>query len=281
MSEIPPRSPAGGPPEHPARTADAATRVFVEHRELLFSIVYNLLGSVADTEDVLQETWLSWAPRNQAPGGEPIDNPRGYLVRVAVNQALARQAAIKRQRETYLGPWLPEPLVTSGDAAERAERIESVSIALLVVLGNSVPPGARGVRVARGVWLRPRRDRRHPRPQPGGDPPARPPPGNTDGASGAEVTFWADGGGKLPRAALRPVHGRDNVARVFIGLAARPPEGLDRPAEPADLVGRGGRDPRRRAAVLDRRTERPGPARGLPHRPRRAGVGRQVRPARQ
>jgi RNA polymerase sigma factor (sigma-70 family) len=149
MSGTPPRSPSGGPPE----LAGSATQVFVEHRELLFAIVYNLLGSVADTEDVLQETWLSWAGRNQDPRAEPIDNPRGYLVRIAVNQTLARQAAIKRQRETYVGPWLPEPLLTSDseDAVEAAMRAETVSIALLVVL-ETLSPLERAVFVLHEVF---------------------------------------------------------------------------------------------------------------------------------
>lgn len=99
-------------PEHEA-TADASTETFATHRELLFSIVYSMLGSVADTDDVLQETWMVWAPRNEDPEAEPIADPRGYLVRIAVNRALARQAAIRRRRETYIGPWLPEPLATS------------------------------------------------------------------------------------------------------------------------------------------------------------------------
>src|ERR687888_836692 len=117
------------PPESLGATAAAtATQVFLAHRELLFSIVYNMLGSVADTEDVLQETWLAWASRAQAPNAEPIDNPRAYLVRIAVHQALARQAAIRRRRETYVGPWLPEPLVAPltdtagpGEAADAAD----------------------------------------------------------------------------------------------------------------------------------------------------------------
>ena len=77
---------------------DEATGVFVDHRELLFGVVYNMLGSVADTEDVLQETWLSWTARG---GGAPlagVDNPRAYLVRVAVNHALRRRAVISRRR---------------------------------------------------------------------------------------------------------------------------------------------------------------------------------------
>src|SRR3954471_13773294 len=92
------------------QVTDEATQVFVGHRELLFSVVYNLLGSVADTEDVLQETWVSWSRRQAQPS--PVDNPRAYLVRIAVNEALARQASITRRRESYVGPWLPEPVLT-------------------------------------------------------------------------------------------------------------------------------------------------------------------------
>lgn len=123
------------------------TDVFTAHRELLFSIVYNMLGTVADTEDVLQETWLSWTARNEVQDAEPIANPRGYLVRVAVNQALARRVAISRRRETYVGPWLPEPLVerfaelddATGDAADAAVRSEALSMAVLVVLETLSP----------------------------------------------------------------------------------------------------------------------------------------------
>jgi RNA polymerase sigma factor (sigma-70 family) len=132
-----------------ASAAAPATQVFLDHRELLFSIVYSMLGSVADTEDVLQETWLAWAPRTNAPRAAPIDNPRAYLVRIAVRQSLARQAAIRRRRETYVGPWLPEPLVApladtafasdAGDAADGAVRAEAVSMALLVVLETLTP----------------------------------------------------------------------------------------------------------------------------------------------
>src|SRR5262245_18075042 len=130
----------------PGTEADAATRAFVEHRELLFSIVYNLLGSVADAEDVLQETWLAWEARAGAPQGAGIEHPRAYLVRVAVHQALARQETIRRRRETYVGLWLPEPLATTpaddaetADAADTGVRAETVSVALLVVLETLTP----------------------------------------------------------------------------------------------------------------------------------------------
>ncbi|MBN6056838.1 RNA polymerase sigma factor SigJ [Nonomuraea sp. RK-328] len=131
------------PAAHPA---EEATRIFLDHRELLFSIVYAMLGGVADTEDVLQETWLAWAARWNSAGAGPIAGPRAYLVRVAVNAALARRAAVSRRRETYPGPWLPEPVIgdtpagTAGeDAAEPALRAEAVSMALMVVLETLAP----------------------------------------------------------------------------------------------------------------------------------------------
>ncbi|MFJ3671275.1 RNA polymerase sigma factor SigJ [Streptomyces sp. NPDC090106] len=146
--------------DHAASSVEASTEVFVGYRELLFSIVYNLLGSVADTEDVLQETWLSWSAKVSRSGSTEIDNPRAYLVRIAVNHALARKAALKRRRETYVGPWLPEPLVTRGtggtessaaDAAQGALRTESVSMALMVVL-ETLSPLERAVFVLHDVF---------------------------------------------------------------------------------------------------------------------------------
>ncbi|MFF7451865.1 MULTISPECIES: RNA polymerase sigma factor SigJ [unclassified Streptomyces] len=141
-----------------ADAIEASTEVFVGYRELLFSIVYNLLGTVADTDDVLQETWLSWSAKKLRAPHEEIDNPRAYLVRIAVNHALARKAVIKRRRETYVGPWLPEPLVTGGDeepaAAEPAHRAlqsESVSMALMVVL-ETLSPLERAVFVLHDVF---------------------------------------------------------------------------------------------------------------------------------
>ncbi|NED95530.1 sigma-70 family RNA polymerase sigma factor [Phytoactinopolyspora alkaliphila] len=114
---------------------DAATRDLAEHRELLFSIGYNILGTVADTEDVLQETWLSWAGADRAS----VDNVRAYLVRITVNEAMSRLRRMRRMRETYVGPWLPEPLISAGDASDEAVRTESVSIALMVVLETLTP----------------------------------------------------------------------------------------------------------------------------------------------
>lgn len=146
-------------PGSPADTpADEATQVFLGHRELLFSVVYNLLGSVADTEDVLQETWLSWARRTDRPASGEIENPRAYLVRIAVNHALAKQVGMSRRRETYVGTWLPEPLVAETElgygaveGADRVFRTESLSMALLVVL-ETLSPLERAVFVLHEVF---------------------------------------------------------------------------------------------------------------------------------
>ncbi|KOV96892.1 RNA polymerase subunit sigma-24 [Streptomyces sp. NRRL B-1140] len=231
---------------------DAATGMFVEHRELLFGVVYNILGGVADTEDVLQETWLSWTARG---GGAPlagVDNPRAYLVRVAVNHALRRRAVISRRQETYVGPWLPEPLVApeeSETAETPALRSESVSLAMLVVL-ESLTPLERAVfvlgevfgyphaeiaeiidrspaavrqlahRAREHVHARRPRYEAHPRVRReaterfvraalGGD------IAELMEVLAPDVTAWTDAGGKRRRAGLRPVHGREKVARLL------------------------------------------------------------------
>ncbi|MFF3225441.1 RNA polymerase sigma factor SigJ [Nocardia suismassiliense] len=228
-----------------------ATSVFADHRELLFSVVYNMLGSVADTEDVLQDTWLAWVARLRADSPE-IEHPRAYLVRIAVNHALARRAAISRRRETYVGPWLPEPLVsdepTAQDSAEPALRAESVSMAMLVVL-ETLTPLERAVFVLHDVFGYPHADiadmlgrnaaavrqlahraREHVharRPRHQADPRvqrevtekflAAQLGGDMAGLLellAPDVTFWSDGGGKQ-RAALRPIHGMDKVARLI------------------------------------------------------------------
>ncbi|WP_055495398.1 sigma factor-like helix-turn-helix DNA-binding protein [Streptomyces sp. TP-A0356] len=266
-------------------SADTATQVFLDHRELLFAVAYNMLGTVADTEDVLQETWLSWAARagragrstaTESPhaGSGPsapipvIENPRAYLVRIAVNHALARRASISRRRETYIGPWLPEPVVTdsgadspgTADASDHALRTESVSLALLVVL-ETLSPLERAVFVlnevfgyahteiadildrspsavrkiahrARGhVHARRPRYRTHPRVQRqvteqfvaatlGGD--IR----SLMEILAPDATMWTDGGGRT-RSAVRPIRGRDKVARALTGYASRSTTGLE------------------------------------------------------
>jgi RNA polymerase sigma factor (sigma-70 family) len=232
----------------------AATELFVGHRELLFSVVYNMLGSVADTEDVLQETWLSWS---RAWTSTRIDNPRAYLVRIAVNEALSRQATIDRRKESYVGPWLPEPLVTD-EAVDPAERAESVSMAMLVVL-ETLTPLERAVFVLHEVFgyahteiaeilsrspsavrqlaHRARSHVQSRRPRHQADPRVQKQVTERFVAAAfggdiaallellaPDVTMWTDGGGRA--GGLRPIEGREKVARLISNVTARLPSDL-------------------------------------------------------
>jgi len=123
---------------------------FVTHRGLLFTVAYEMLGSAVDAEDVLQETWLRWASVEQAE----VREPRAYLVRMVTRQALNRLRTVSRQREDYVGEWLPEPLITRPDVAEDAEFAENVSIAMLTVL-ETLGPTERAVFVLHEVFETP------------------------------------------------------------------------------------------------------------------------------
>lgn len=247
-------------PQHAAD--DEITDRFLGYRELLFSVVYTMLGSVADTEDVLQEVWLAWAARHRSADAEPVENPRAYLVRVAANTALGRRAELNRRRETYVGQWLPEPLVSGDDdASVGVERTETMSMALLVVL-ETLSPLERAVFVLHDVFgfghpeiarildrspaavrqlaTRARRHvhAQHPRHRATPAVHAQVTERFAAAALGGdltalmevlapEVTLWTDGGGKGPATSLRPVHGRDAVAALFLSVAETLPAGLD------------------------------------------------------
>ena len=123
---------------------------FVTHRGLLFTVAYEMLGSAADAEDVVQETWLRWVGVDQ----DEVRDPRAFLVRVVTRQALDRMRKVSRQRETYIGEWLPEPLLTTPDVAEDVELAESVSVAMLTVL-ETLGPSERAIFVLREVFEEP------------------------------------------------------------------------------------------------------------------------------
>ncbi|WP_405014077.1 RNA polymerase sigma factor SigJ [Kitasatospora sp. NBC_01539] len=262
------------PPPGGDTARDAATRVYTDHRELLFGVVYSMLGSVADTEDVLQDTWLAWTARDTDTAAAPVESPRAYLVRIAVNKAIARRAAVSRRRESYVGPWLPEPLISrldpagpqagtadTADTADTVERAESVSVALMVVL-ETLTPLERAVFVLHEVFgyshpeiadtlgrtpaavrqvahrarahVQARRPRYRPEPRVRRQVTERFAAAVGGGDLHAllellapEVTLWADGGGKAVAAGLRPVHGRDRVARVLVQGAGRTGTGLE------------------------------------------------------
>ena len=231
----------------PADKSDA-TRVFDEHRELLIGVAYRVLGRVSDAEDVVQEAWLRWAKVDPAE----VADPRSFLVRVTTRLAIDRLRRVKARRESYVGPWLPEPLLTGRDVAEDVALAESVSMAMLVVL-ETLSPLERAVFVLREAFGMPyaeiaeilgrsepavrqlaRRAREHVR--------ERGHRFETDQATRQRVTerfltatasgdlnalmevlapgvtLVADGGGRA-RAPLRPIHGADKVARFLLSIS--------------------------------------------------------------
>ncbi|RLU86984.1 RNA polymerase subunit sigma-24 [Streptomyces griseocarneus] len=131
----------------PEDSTDAATEAFVAHRNLLFTVAYEMLGSAADAEDVLQETWLRWAAVDLGA----VRDRRAYLVRITTRQALTRLRTLGRRKESYVGSWLPEPLLTAPDVAEDVELADSVSMAMLLVL-ETLAPTERAVFVLREVF---------------------------------------------------------------------------------------------------------------------------------
>jgi RNA polymerase sigma-70 factor (ECF subfamily) len=126
-----------------------STRIdaFDQYRELMFGICYRMLGSVADAEDTVQETWLRW---NQIDRDSVVD-PRGYLVRAVTRTAIDQLRRAKARREQYVGSWLPEPLLTGPDSAESVTRADSVSMAIMVML-ERLSPLERAVFVLREVF---------------------------------------------------------------------------------------------------------------------------------
>ncbi|MEV5202494.1 RNA polymerase sigma-70 factor [Streptomyces sp. NPDC053720] len=126
---------------------DPATGAFIAHRSLLFTVAYEMLGSAADAEDVLQETWLRWSGVDLGA----VQNQRAFLVRITTRQALSRLRTLGRRKESYVGSWLPEPLLTAPDVAEDVELADSVSTAMLLVL-ETLAPTERAMFVLREVF---------------------------------------------------------------------------------------------------------------------------------
>ena len=230
----------------------SATDAFVQHRNMLCTVAYEMLGSAADAEDVLQETWLRWADADRVE----VRDERAYLVRIATRLSLNRMRTVARRREAYVGPWLPEPLLTTPDVAEDVELADSVSTAMLLVL-ETLSPTERAVFVLREVFDLPydeiaaavdkspaavrqvaHRAREHVEAR---RPRAAVTARERDeviarflGAAATgdlqalmdvlapDVVLLTDGGG-VKKAALRPIHGRDKVTRF---LEAVMPEGF-------------------------------------------------------
>ncbi|MCG5218317.1 RNA polymerase sigma-70 factor [Streptosporangium sp. KLBMP 9127] len=242
---------------HPSPDRDQ--QVFNQHRNLLFAVAYRVLGIVADAEDAVQDAWIKWSAADRSQ----VADPKAYLARIVSNLALQRLRSTRHQRETYVGPWLPEPILTS-DTADDFMTAESVSTAMLVVL-ETLSPLERAVLVLKEVFdfshaeiaeaverseaavrQAAHRAREHVR--------ARRPRFPADrsrqrdvtesffaAATGGDintlmellspdVTLWTDGGGKV-RQALRPVVGEQTVAAWFAAIGKVTYQGV----EPADM----------------------------------------------
>ena len=244
-------------------------QTFSEYRKLLFAIAYRLLGSAADAEDVVQDAWFKWSGADRSQ----VSDPKAYLARIVSNLSMERLRSTRRQRETYVGPWLPEPILTEADAAEDVATAESVSLAMLVVL-ETLSPLERAVFVLKEVFdfsyaeiadavdrsesavrQAAHRARNHIQ--------ARRPRFEADRGKkravterffaattggdinelmellAPEVTLWTDGGGKV-RQAMRPIIGAENVAGGSRARSSRPYEGVeiaDMTAEVVDING--------------------------------------------
>jgi RNA polymerase sigma-70 factor, ECF subfamily len=233
------------------RDADALAAEFAEHRPVLVGAAYRIVGTVADAEDVVQEAWLRWADVERAE----VRDVRAFLVTVTTRLALNRLRQQKSRRESYIGPWLPEPVASDKSPEQAAEIADDVSMAMLVVL-ESLSPLERAAFVMREVFDLPfaeiaatldrseaavrqlaHRARSHVH--------ARQPRQAVDEAQHAEITsrflqvttdgdidaliamlapdvvLIADGGGKK-RAALQPLYGPENVARWMLAVMQRP-----------------------------------------------------------
>lgn len=243
--------------------ADAA--LFEPHRPRLFALAYRMLGSVADAEDVVQDAFLRWHQR-----AEPVDNPAAFLTTIVTRLAIDHLRSARVQRETYVGPWLPEPLVTAG-TDRPAELADTLATAFLLLL-ERLNPTERAVLLLHDVFGYPfddvaeavektpvhcrqiaRRARqrvRAERPRFQTSAAARDRlvahfltacrEGDVDGLRALladDATLFSDGGGQVV-AALRPLHGADRIIRFLLGIIRKAPEGLR--VEPTELNGQPG-----------------------------------------
>jgi len=221
--------------------------VFTEHRQYLLSLGYRMLGSMADAEDLVQETYLRW----QDASADEIRSPRAFLTTILTRLALNHLDSARVRREQYVGPWLPEPIVTTAPP-DPAELSESLTMAFLVLL-ESLSPLERAVFLLHEVFdyshaevaeitgsteaacrqafrrakaaIAERRPRFKPSPSAAGQLTIRfldaVQAGRIDDLLSMlhqNVVTYSDGGGQT-RAALNPIYGADRVARFLIGIA--------------------------------------------------------------
>ncbi|MFG3342906.1 RNA polymerase sigma-70 factor [Glycomyces sp. NPDC048151] len=125
----------------------AGVEVFEERRGLLQAVAYRVLGTVSDAEDVVQEAWLRWS----GVDADAVEDPTAYLVKVTTRLAVDRLRSAQVRRESYVGPWLPEPVLTGGDVADDVALADTVSSAMLLVL-ETLSPLERAVFVLREAF---------------------------------------------------------------------------------------------------------------------------------
>jgi RNA polymerase sigma-70 factor (ECF subfamily) len=235
-----------------------ADTAFQEHRPTLARLAYRMLGSLADTDDILQEAYLRWT----RAGRGTVQSPRSYLTAIVTRLCIDQRQAVEARKTRYIGPWLPEPVVEPGaaDPGARLEAAESVSMALLVVL-ESLSPVERAAYLLRRVFdygydeigavlgksevncrqlvsraeerIRERRPR------------FEAAPAEAERLTGAflqacatgdlhrlvdllaaDAVLYSDSGGKVP-AALVPIRGADRIARLVLGILKKAPAGLE------------------------------------------------------
>ena len=227
---------------------EQATATFVDVRPRLFGIAYRMLGSVAEAEDVVQDAWLRW----QGTDRTVVENPVAFLATTTTRLAINVVESARERRETYVGPWLPEPVDTSVDPALGAERGEALELAVLMLL-EKLTPRERAAYVLREAFdygyadiadvleISEANARQLVSRARGGsagraEPVTRPTTGACSRRSCglprtgdvaalerllvADAVSTTDGGGVVRKAARVPVSGRDRVARLHAGFAA-------------------------------------------------------------
>lgn len=239
---------------------DERHETFETHRPLMFSIAYRMLGSAMEAEDIVQEAYL----RYQATPPEQIVSHKAFLSTIVTRLCLNHLQSAQTQRESYIGPWLPEPVLTGVDErfapTQHVELHESLALAFLVLL-EQLTPVERAVFLlrevfdyeyaeiaaivgkaegaCRQVFSRAKKHIAAARPR------FKPSPeahrqifeqflraveqGELDGLMqllSDDVELWVDGGGKVPGAATRPLHGRTAVARFVFSNAQQAPSGF-------------------------------------------------------
>lgn len=114
---------------------DAALAVFDAHRRRLFGIAYRMLGTVSDAEDIVQDTWIRWQNTDRTE----VKEPAAFLATITTRLSINSLQSARSRRETYIGPWLPEPVNTDDDPALGAERAEALQFAILLTLEKLTP----------------------------------------------------------------------------------------------------------------------------------------------